>query len=76
MSRREVVGNILNQALEFGWLRCPLTNDQESSGLQHLKSCTGVWVRKTHPLLMVMREVDFKIWSYAQQFKWVRLPPC
>ena len=34
----------------------PLANDKDRSGLQHLESCTGVWVGETPPLLIVRRE--------------------
>ena len=72
----EVVYKIWSHALEFGWVRLPLANGQERSGLQYLDSCTGVWVGKTPPLLMVRREVLCNIWSHALKFGWVRLPPC
>ena len=53
----------------------PLANGQDRSALQYLESCTGVWVGKTPPLLMVRREVVFKIWSHALEFNRVRPPP-
>ena len=47
-------------ALEFGWVRLsPLANGQEKSGLQHLESCTRVWVGKALLLLMAMRKVIY-----------------
>ena len=54
----------------------PLANGQDRSALQYLESCTGVWVGKTPPLLMVRREVVFKIWSHALEFGWRRHPTC
>ena len=76
MGRREVVCNIWSHAPEFGWERLPFANGQERSGLQHLESCTGVWMGKTPPLLMVKREVGCNIWCHALEFGWVRLLPC
>ena len=37
MVRREVVCNIWSHTLEFGWIRPPLANGQERSGLEHLE---------------------------------------
>ena len=54
---REVVCNISSHALEFLWVSLSLCYGQENSGLEHLESCTGVWVGKTPPLLMFRREV-------------------
>ena len=54
----------------------PLANGKERSGLQHLESCTGVWVGKTPPSLMGKRLVGCNIWSHALEFGWVRLNPC
>ena len=76
LGRTEVVCSIWNPALEFEWVRLPPSNGQERSGLQHLESCTGVWVGKTPPLLMVRTKVLLNIWSHALEFGWVRLPPC
>ena len=53
----------------------PLANCKERSGLQHLESCTGVWLGKTPPLLLGRIEVICTIWSHALEFGWVRLPP-
>ena len=77
MVRRELDCNIWSHALEFDRVRPPppLANGQERSGLQHLESCTGVWVGKTPPLLIVSRDVVCKIWSHALEFVCVRLPP-
>ena len=44
----------------------PLANGQGRSGLQHLKSCTGIQVDKTPPLLMGRRVVVCNIWSHAR----------
>ena len=33
----------------FGYEDYPLANEQEISGLQYLKSCSGVWEGKTLP---------------------------
>ena len=73
MVRREVVCSIWSHALEFGWARLPLCNGKERSGFQNLESCTGVWVGKSHHLLMGKREVVCNIWSHALEFGLVRL---
>ena len=52
----------------------PFANGQGRSGLQHLESCTVVWVGKTPHLLMVRSEVVCNIWSHALEFGWVRHP--
>ena len=44
--------------------------------MQHLASCTRVWVGKTPSLLMVRREMDCNILSPSLEFDWVRVPPC
>ena len=49
MGRRKVVSNIYSHALEFWWVRLPPANVQAKSRLQHLRSCTRVWVGKTPP---------------------------
>ena len=69
-----MVCNIGSHALEFGWVRHPLSNGQERSGLQYLELCTGVWVGKTPTFLMQRGEVDCSIRSPALEFGWVRLP--
>ena len=74
MGRRDVVCNIWSHALEFGWVRLPPCHGHKRSGLQHLESCTGVWVGKTPTLLTARREVDFNLWSHVLEFGWVRLP--
>ena len=76
MVRRELVCYIWSHALEFRWARLPLCYGQERSGMQHLESCTGVWVNKTAPLLMSRREVVCNIWSHALEFCSETLPPC
>ena len=61
MGRRKVVCNIWSHALEFGWVRLSLANAQEKSRLQHLQSCTEVWVGKTPALQVGRRKVVFNI---------------
>ena len=68
MQRREVVYNIWSHALVFGWVRLPPYYGQERSGLQHLESCTGVWVGKTPPFSMFRRQVVWNIWSLELEF--------
>ena len=51
----------------------PLANGQERSGLQHLESCKGVLVVKTHPIPMGRREVVCNIWNHAPELGLVRL---
>ena len=53
MGRRKVVFTKWSHAQEFGWVRLPLCYGQERSGLQHLESCTVVWVGMTPRLVMV-----------------------
>ena len=53
----------------------PLASGQYKSRLQHVESCTGVWVGKTPPLLVGRRKVVCSIWSHAPEFGWVRLYP-
>ena len=65
---------VIHQSL--GVLDSPPANEPKKSGLQHLKSCNGVWVGKTPPFLMSRREVVCNIWSHALEFGWVRLPTC
>ena len=60
----------------LGGLDSPLDNGQKKSSLQHLESCTGVWVDKTPPLLMGRGHVVSNIWSNAIEFRWVKLLPC
>ena len=71
----EVVFNMWSHAQEFVWVRLPLANGQERSGLQHLKSCVGVWFGMTFPLLLGWRELVCTI-CHALEFGWVRLPSC
>ena len=40
--------------------------------MQHLESCSRVWVGKTPPLLMGRTEVVCNIWSHALEFGLVR----
>ena len=68
MFRREAVCNIWSHALEFLWVSLPPCYGQESSGLQHLESCTGVLLGKIPPLLMVSGEVVCNICSHAPEF--------
>ena len=49
----------------FGWVRLPLACGEEKSHLQHLESCTGVWVVKTFPLLIGSKK-SFAISSVMQ----------
>ena len=60
----------------LGGLDSPFINGQGRNSLQHLESCTGVWVGKTPTLLMVRSKVVCNIWSHALEFQWLRLPPC
>ena len=48
---------------------------QEKIRLQHLESCTGVWVGKSPPFSFGSRKVICNIWSNALEFEWVRLTP-
>ena len=54
----------------------PHASGQEKSRLQHLESCTGVWVGKTPALVMGRRNVVCNMWGHALEFGWVRLPSC
>ena len=71
-----MVCNILSHAQDFDGQYSFLTNGKERSGLQHLESCTGVWVSKTSPFLLGRRELFCKIYSHTPEFRWARLPPC
>ena len=54
-----------------------LANGNDDECFIHLESCTGVWLSKTGPpLLMGMTNDVSYIKSYALEFGWVRLPPC
>ena len=61
MDRRKFVCNIWSHALELGLVGLPLAMRQEKSRLQHLESCTGVWVSKTPSLLFFSRNVIYNI---------------
>ena len=74
LGRVEMVCNICSHALEFWSVRLPLVSGYGRSGLQHLESCTGLWVGKTPSLLMGKREVVCSIWIPALEFGWVRPP--
>ena len=50
---------VIHQSL--GVLDSPLANEPEKSGLQYLKSCTGVSMGKTSPLLLCRRKVVHNI---------------
>ena len=68
MVRREGVITSVLKHWSFVCEGSPFANGQEISGLQHLYSCTGVYVGKTPTLLMVRREVVCNICTHALEF--------
>ena len=69
MGRREVVCNKWCHTMKFVWVGFPFPYSQERSGLEHLELCTGVWVGKTYPpLLLGRREVVCSIWSRGLEY--------
>ena len=52
---RKNICKIRSNALEFLWVRLPFANGNETRRLQHLNSCSIVWLGKTFTLLMGMR---------------------
>ena len=75
MGIRKVICNIWNNTLEFGWVRIPLDNVYNKSGLQQLESCIVAWMGNTPSFLMYIIKVVFNIWNHSLKFWWARISP-
>ena len=77
MGWKKVIYSICSHALEFRWVKLPpppLASGKDKSRLQHLESCTIVWVGKTPPLLMGRSKDVCNICSHTLEIGSVRLP--